>query len=120
MEFHAFQGFYPEEQILDWKYSVDLELTLDATHAALNDELQGTINYEIVYKIVRREMEINSKLIEHVANRILTSLKAEFKQLQHAKIWKHKTIFRFFMTIVWTKLTHCFNKCPPIISFNVD
>ena len=61
MEFHAFHGFYPEEQIIGCKYSVDLELTLDATHAALNDELQGTINYEIVYKIVRREMEINSK-----------------------------------------------------------
>ena len=90
MEFQAYHGFYPEEQVIGCKYSVDLELTLDVTQAALQDELQGTINYEIVYKIVRREMEINSKLIEHVANRILMALKREFKELQHAKITLYK------------------------------
>ena len=90
MEFFAYHGFYPEEQLVGCKYSVDLILTTDVSHAALTDELDGTINYEVVYKIVRREMEQNSKLIEHVAKRIILALRAAFPLLEEVEITLYK------------------------------
>ena len=45
------------------------------------DELDDTINYAAVYAVVKEQMDIPSKLIEHVAGRILYALKERFPQL---------------------------------------
>ena len=90
MEFFANHGFYPEEQLIGCKYSVDLKLYTDIAIAAANDELENTINYEIVYKITRKEMDITSKLIENVAFRIAKALKDKFKQLTKVELTLYK------------------------------
>lgn len=41
----------------------------------------GSINYAAVYAVVKEQMDIPSKLIEHVAGRILYALKERFPQL---------------------------------------
>ena len=46
-----------------------------------SDELEDTINYATVYTIVKEQMDIPSKLIEHVAGRILYALKDRFPGL---------------------------------------
>lgn len=71
MEFYAYHGYYPEEQVTGGRYRVDVYLTTDCTGAAINDDLAGTINYEQVYGITGVVMQQPSKLIEHVAQRIL-------------------------------------------------
>ena len=74
MEFFAYHGFYPEENRIGCKYSVDLRLTLPLDEPGATDNLAHTVNYEEVYTLVRKEMEIQSKLIEHVAQRIISAL----------------------------------------------
>lgn len=74
MEFYAYHGYYPEEQLTGGRYRVDVVLTTDFSGAATGDDLAGTIDYEDVYRITGAVMQQPSKLIEHVAQRILDQI----------------------------------------------
>lgn len=78
MQFYAFHGHYREEQLVGNRFRVDLSLDVDGERAAESDELEDAVNYVEVYECVRREMEIPSRLLEHVANRIGMALKSNF------------------------------------------
>ncbi len=86
LQFYAHHGYYKEEQVLGGKYTVDIYITVDTTEAAATDDLKKTINYEAVYRIAKTEMEVHSKLIEHVCQRILQHLQQDFKQVKHLKV----------------------------------
>lgn len=90
MEFFAYHGFYPEENRIGCKYTVDLRLTLPLDEPGKSDNLAHTVNYEEVYILIRKEMEVNSKLIEHVAQRIMSALQATYPQLQHIDLHLYK------------------------------
>lgn len=75
MEFFAFHGLHPEETTNGNKFIVDVEVETDFTKAALSDDISGTFDYEQIYAIVEQEMKITSKLLEHLAERILMKLK---------------------------------------------
>ena len=81
MEFHAFHGCLEHEQVLGNTFIVNLSFVLDTALAGKTDNLKHTLNYQLVYDVVKREMEIPSKLIEHVGQRILDSVFNEFPQI---------------------------------------
>ncbi|MDR3236391.1 MAG: dihydroneopterin aldolase [Prevotellaceae bacterium] len=74
MEFFAYHGCLPEEQIVGNYFYVDILIDADLTKAAETDCLDDTVNYQDVYDIVKREMAIPSRLLEHVAGRIVNAL----------------------------------------------
>ena len=77
MKFHGHHGLYkPEREKGGW-FAVDIMFDCDATVAIKKDNIDGTVNYEGIYKIVKEEMEISSKLIEHVAGRIHKRIQKE-------------------------------------------
>lgn len=86
MEFYARHGYYEEERIIGNKYRVDLTLDLDFTDAALEDNLEGTVNYEKVYEIVAEVMSINAKLLEHLAGKMIAALKKNFPQINEIEV----------------------------------
>jgi dihydroneopterin aldolase len=86
LEFYAFHGYFPEEQKIGCTYIIDLELHTDFSEAAKNDTIENTINYSEVCFVVKQEMQINSKLIENLANRILLRLLNDFTLLDGAII----------------------------------
>lgn len=86
IELYAYHGCMGEEAVLGGKYIVDIILKTDFTKSAQTDKLIDTIDYVAVRNIVVEEMAIRSKLIEHVAYRILTRFKNEFKSLDTANI----------------------------------
>lgn len=86
MEFFAYHGCFAEEQIIGNKFIVDLEFSVDTKKAERTDDLSNTINYQHVYNVVKAEMEIKSKLLEHVAGRILHALKKQFPSATNIKI----------------------------------
>ena len=90
MEFFAYHGFYPEENRIGCKYSVDLHLTLPLDEPGTTDNLAHTVNYEEVYTLVRKEMDIQSKLIEHVAQRIMSALQTTYPQLTYIDLHLYK------------------------------
>ena len=81
MRFYAYHGVMPQEKLVGNNFIVSLTLTAPLARAVENDELADTINYAAVYAVVKREMDIPSKLIEHAAGRILHALKVDFPQL---------------------------------------
>lgn len=86
MEFFAYHGCFAEEQIIGNKFIVDLEFSTETENAELTDDLTQTINYQLVYDVVKAEMDIKSKLLEHVARRVLDALYKQFPGIGSAKI----------------------------------
>lgn len=86
MEFHAFHGCFKEEQVIGNTFIVDVYLETDTSEAEVTDDLRKTVNYAAVYGLVKKEMEITSKLIEHVARRILDSITFSFPQIAFAEL----------------------------------
>jgi dihydroneopterin aldolase len=71
----ANHGCLEEEAIIGGDYIVNVQLHGDFTKPAQTDNLVDAADYVTVYDIVKAEMKIRSKLIEHVAERIAISLK---------------------------------------------
>lgn len=86
MEFFAYHGCFKEEQVIGTKFKIDLFITTDTTEAEATDDLSKTINYQSVYLLVKKEMQHKSKLLEHVARRILNNLKHNFPAIEKATI----------------------------------
>lgn len=78
MVFFANHGCFEEEQIVGNRFIVSLKVVTDLTIPSLSDELEDTINYQMLYDIVAREMKVTSRLLENVAGRILASVKIAF------------------------------------------
>ncbi len=86
IECHSFHGCIDEEGKIGQRFMVDLEIEMDFSKAVESDELSDTADYVVLHTIVRQEMAIRSKLIEHVAGRILKSLKLEYPAMQSCKV----------------------------------
>ncbi|MDQ3046817.1 MAG: dihydroneopterin aldolase [Bacteroidota bacterium] len=83
---YAYHGCLEEEGRIGANYIVDITLETDFSEAAKNDDLNKTIDYVVVYEIVKKEMAIRSKLIEHVGQRIMNELKTTFASIQKAEV----------------------------------
>ncbi len=78
MQFFAYHGFYPQEQKIGTMFILDVHITTDFLKAATTDDLSCTVDYQVVYQIIKEEMSIPSKLLEHVLSRIIDRLKVRF------------------------------------------
>ena len=85
MPFRAFHGVDPQERTVGGRYLVDVTYSAD-TGATETDNIDDTINYAEVYNVVKREMMHSSHLIEHLAARILKSLKNAFPAMQDISV----------------------------------
>jgi dihydroneopterin aldolase len=74
----SFHGCLEEEAKIGSDYRVDLEIKTDLRKSSLSDDLKDTVDYVLLNKIVVEEMAIRSKLLEHVAQRIIAKI---FKQI---------------------------------------
>lgn len=77
LAFHAFHGVYSHEQETGNNFEVDIAVETDFSQAALHDDLNGTVDYEILYRIVKEEMARPSRLIETVAEKIVNDVLKE-------------------------------------------
>jgi len=86
MEFHAYHGCLEHEKELGNTFRVTVSMELDTSIAGRTDKLDETLNYQLVYDVVKREMEIPSQLIEHAAQRIIEAVFGQFTQIQMLKV----------------------------------
>ena len=84
--FFAHHGVAPQETVTGNEFYINLRLKTDFKHAAVTDELDDTISYADIYAILKQEMEIPSKLLEHVCGRIATRLFQEFPGIEEIEI----------------------------------
>ena len=85
LEFHAFHGVYPHERESGNWFEVDIAVDTNFTKAADHDELADTVNYVTLFKIIKEEMEIPSKLLETVAEKIVDEVLRTFPQVKEVE-----------------------------------
>jgi dihydroneopterin aldolase len=86
MVFYAYHGVMEQEQKVGNTFTVDLKLYMDLNRSIQTDRLDDTVNYAVVFDIVKEEMAIPSHLLEHVAGRIITHIKQSFPSISSVKI----------------------------------
>lgn len=72
MRFYAYHGLFPEEARLGQRFEVDVDLIRDFSEAGHNDDLEQSVNYADIYKIVEgvvteRRFDLVEALAEHLA-----------------------------------------------------
>ena len=77
----SFHGCLEEEAKIGSDYRVDLEIKTDLRKSSVSDELKDTVDYVLLNRIVEEEMAIRSKLLEHVAQRIITRIFKEIRSV---------------------------------------
>ncbi|AEV33310.1 dihydroneopterin aldolase [Owenweeksia hongkongensis] len=82
----GYHGCLDEEGKIGTDYRVNVTVWGDLHRPAQTDELKDTLDYVIINRVVKQEMAVRSKLIEHVAQRILDGLMAEMPLVQKAEI----------------------------------
>lgn len=83
---YSYHGCLIEEGKIGSDYLVDLEIKTDLRKSALTDELEDTVDYVILNRIVVEEMAIRAKLLEHVAHRIIVRIFKELPQVSRIKV----------------------------------
>ncbi|MFT5925584.1 MAG: dihydroneopterin aldolase [Rubritalea sp.] len=79
-------GCLHEEDLIGSEYRVDLEVTANLSKSAQSDDLLDTVDYVSLNKIIVEEMTQRSKLLEHVAQRILDRIIEEESLVERAEI----------------------------------
>ena len=86
MEFYAHHGVWDEEQKIGNRYEIDLHIEANLEASGLSDNLDDTVDYGAAYRIVAEEMQVSSRLLEHVGQRILKRLRSEFPEAGRMEI----------------------------------
>jgi len=82
----AHHGCLPQETIIGSDYRVDLLVKGDLRKSSQSDELADTVDYVLLNKIVKEEMAVPSKLLEHVGQRILDRIFKESEMVKMARV----------------------------------
>ncbi len=88
---YAFHGCLNEEALIGSDYSVNITVKADLSKSSQTDDLNDTVDYVLLNKIVVEEMSVRSKLLETVVQRILDrvfkeSLLVNFTEVSVSKI----------------------------------
>ena len=90
MQFYAYHGVLPQENLVGANFYVDLKLKTDFTRAAETDCLEGTVSYADIHAAVKEEMSIPSQLLEHVCQRIAHRLFHDFPSVESIDLSLYK------------------------------
>jgi 7,8-dihydroneopterin aldolase/epimerase/oxygenase len=75
IQFYAYGGVTSEEKKVGQRYSVDLDIVVDLSRAAVTDDLRDTVSYAEAFNIVVSTAQREPfNLLESVASRIAQAL----------------------------------------------
>jgi len=83
---YAYHGCMVEEGKIGSEYRVDVAVKANLTPSANSDELADTVDYVHLNKIVKEEMALRAKLLEHVALRVMKRIFKEIPLVDKAKV----------------------------------
>ncbi len=86
MEFYAYHGVFEHEKTIGNTFTVTLEMEVNTEKAGTSDHLEDTVNYALIYNTVRKQMDIPSNLIEHLAHRIADKVMNKFMRVNYLKL----------------------------------
>ncbi len=83
---YSHHGCLTEETKIGSDYLVNLTVTADLSKATASDALTDTVDYVQLNAIVKREMAVPSKLLEHVSRRIIDAIFNENEKVTTVEI----------------------------------
>ncbi|WP_422082763.1 dihydroneopterin aldolase [Ulvibacterium sp.] len=83
---YGHHGCLKEETAIGSEYRVDVSINADLSKPSLSDRLSETVDYVHINRIVVEEMKVPSKLLEHVAMRILKRILTELQMVRKATV----------------------------------
>lgn len=83
--FKAFHGIHEEEKILGNEYSIDASVEFHERDEVI-EHIGETIDYAIVYSIIKKRMSIPTPLLETVVMKVGTDIHQEFPGLKSITI----------------------------------
>lgn len=83
---YAFHGCLEEEARIGSDYRIDVTVNADLAQSSKSDYLNDTVDYVLLNKIVKEEMNIRAKLLEVVAQRILDRIFRESSLVTEAEV----------------------------------
>ncbi len=86
LRFFAHHGVAPQERVVGNEYILNIRLQADLQRASETDDVADTVSYADVYEVVKAEMAIPSRLLEHVCARIIHRLLAVFPQVESVTV----------------------------------
>lgn len=83
---YSYHGCLEEEAKIGSDYLVNLEIKTDLRKSSITDNLHDTVDYVVLNQIVVDEMAIRSKLLEHVAQRIIVKIFDQLPQVSRISL----------------------------------
>lgn len=83
---YSYHGVLPQERKVGNSYIINLRMQVDINKAITTDNVNDTVNYAAVYKVISEEMAIPSNLLEHVCGRIVERIFEEFLLVNEIEI----------------------------------
>ena len=109
MRFWARHGCLESERSKGNLFLVDFRGELDMRKAAGRDNLEDTVNYGLVYDLVKEEMDIPSDLLENVAGRIVRRIAERFPEFARFSVRVSKRRPPVGGPVQWSRVTLTFN-----------
>lgn len=79
--FYAFHGVMPQETQVGGEFLVSLRVGYPFQAAMESDDVADTLNYAELFQLVKQQMDIPSKLLEHVAGRIVETIQSQYPKV---------------------------------------
>ena len=83
---YSYHGCLKEETAIGSDYLVDVCVNANLNKASKSDNLVDTVDYVHINHIVKEEMKVPSKLLEHVAQRIINRIFIEIPLVSKTKV----------------------------------
>lgn len=80
---YARHGVMEQERVVGGHFTVTLTVGYDFARAIRTDDVADTLNYAQLFEVVKRQMDIPSKLLEHVAGRIADEVFSTWPEAQY-------------------------------------
>ncbi|MBL0047163.1 MAG: dihydroneopterin aldolase [Bacteroidetes bacterium] len=86
IKLYAYHGCLEEEAKIGSHYEVNVFIDVDFSAASSSDLLDKTVDYVVVYAIVKNQMAIRSNLLEQVGKRIFDEIMGAYKNIQKLSV----------------------------------
>ena len=81
VRFHAFHGVMAQERQVGGDFLLTLRVGYPLARAMESDNVADTLNYAMLFDLAKREMDVPSQLLEHVAGRIVKAITTAFPEV---------------------------------------
>lgn len=89
LKFHGFHGLHPEEGVAGGSFEMDIDLTYNPSSEVITS-IDETIDYSLVYEMVKALMNKPSALLETIAMQLAKELSSQFESLTAIDVTLYK------------------------------